>query len=519
MKYKPLVLIILDGWGINPRRDGNAILLANIPIWNKISATYPMTSLQASGLDVGLPAGVMGNSEVGHTNIGAGRVVWQEITRIDRSIEDGSFFRIKSFVDAISNIKNTGGKLHLMGLVSDGSVHSVDRHYFAIIDLAKHYNVPSDKLVFHCFTDGRDTPPNSGIGYVKALIEKMGKMGIGKIGTISGRYWAMDRDKRWNRVKKTYDAMVLGIGIRSSLDPIQAIEEAYNLGETDEFIKPVVIIDTKSNPVGTIKDGDSVIFFNFRADRGRELTMAFTKNDFSEFERKVVPKVFFTTMTKYHDNFTLPVAFEPVTLTGTFGEIISQKGLKQLRIAETEKYAHVTFFFNGGISDTPFRGEDRILVPSPKVPTYDTKPEMSSTEVTNSFIAAIEKDIYDGVILNFANPDMVGHTGKLSAAIKAVEAVDRCLGKVLSAIKNKNGCALVTSDHGNCEQMIDYKTGEPHTYHTTNPVPFILVEDNLKSIKLRKNGALKDISPTMLELLDIEKPSQMEGESLFIGYN
>jgi 2,3-bisphosphoglycerate-independent phosphoglycerate mutase len=456
----------------------------------------------------------MGNSEVGHLNIGAGRVVWQENTRIDRAIEDGSFFEIPAFKGAVENIKRTGGALHLMGLVSEGGVHSSETHYFALIDFAKREGVSKEKLFIHAFLDGRDTPPTSGINFVKSLQRKLDETGIGRIATIAGRYWGMDRDKRWERLEKSYDSIILGVGEKAK-DPIQAIETAYKNKETDEFIKPIVIVGKDDESISKVKDGDSFIFFNFRADRTREMTRAIMEENFSEFTRKAKRAVYFATMTKYHQEFRYPVAFEPVILKNLLGEILSKEGFKQLRIAESEKYAHVTFFFNGG-SDTKFKGEERILVPSPKIPTYDLKPEMSAYEVTEKVIPAIETKKFDVIILNYANPDMVGHTGILPAAVKAVEAVDDCLGRVLSAISNVGGIAFVTSDHGNCEQMIDYETGSPHTYHTTNPVPFIAVGDRFIGTKLRDYGSLKDIAPTMLSILGVNIPSDMEGEDLFL---
>lgn len=504
---KPLILIILDGWGINPKKEANAIASANAPTWNSIYKVYPTTELEASGYAVGLPRGVMGNSEVGHMNIGAGRVVWQDITRIDRAIEDGSFFTIKPFLQTIESIKKSGGVLHLFGLVSDGCVHSAERHYLALIDFVKRNNVPKDRFLFHAFLDGRDTSPTSGVGYIKTLNQKLA--GVGRIATIMGRYYAMDRDKRWERTELAFDAIALGKGVREAQNPIEAVEEAYKLGETDEFIKPIVIRDSK------VKDGDSIIFFDFRADRTRQLTRAFTEENFDGFKRKATPKVYFATMTSYHEKFTLPIAFAPVALKNILGEVVSRQGLSQLRIAETEKYAHVTFFFNGG-SDTPFKGEERILVPSPKVATYDLKPEMSAYEVTDNVLKAINSNKFNLIVLNYANPDMVGHTGIMSAAVKAVEVIDECLGKVLSAVKKSNGIAMITADHGNCEQMIDYNTREPLTAHTTNLVPFVLVSDEHKETRLRDNSLHRDIAPTILGLLNVPQPPEMEGVNLLV---
>jgi 2,3-bisphosphoglycerate-independent phosphoglycerate mutase len=498
----------MDGWGVNPKTEGNAIKLAklkNIPLLEK---TYPYTELSASGFDVGLPRGLMGNSEVGHLNLGAGRIVWQEITRIDKAIEDGTFFTNPELVAAMTYAKNNNSSLHLMGLVSDGGVHSSDRHYFALLEMAKKMGLPKDKVFFHAAMDGRDTPPTSGIGYIEKIVAKMKEIGIGKIATISGRYYLMDRDKRWERVQIAYDALTSGEGVLED-DPIIAMKNAYARGETDEFIKPIILKNTSR-----IRDNDSVIFFNFRADRAREITRTLTESGFTDFKRKVFPKVFYTIMTMYDENFTLPIAFKPVHLKNIFGEILSQNNLTELRIAETEKYAHVTYFFNGG-EEAPFKGEDRMLVPSPKVPTYDLQPEMSAPEVTSKVLEAISSKKYNVIVLNFANCDMVGHTGVLEAAIKAAEIVDECVGKIVEAVKAVGGIAMITADHGNAEEMIDVEhKGGAHTYHTTNPVPFTLVADDYKGRKLRSGGKLCDVAPTILELLNIPKPKEMDGESL-----
>lgn len=510
MRDKPLILIILDGWGINPRSDANAIAAAALPTWDMLRATYPMTTLDASGLAVGLRPGLMGNSEVGHMNMGAGRVIWQEITRIDRAIDDGSFFRKPAFTGIVEHLRRTGGALHVLGLVSEGGVHSSEKHYFALADFARNQGIAAGRLFYHALLDGRDTPLNSGHGFVKALMAKLGNTGT--VATVMGRYWAMDRDQRWDRVEKAWRAIVMGEGKRAR-HPLQAITEAYRAGETDEFISPIVMTDSRGEPVGGIRDGDAVIFFNFRADRAREISRALTEEPFTPFTRPVFPKILLATMTSYHEKFTHPVAFEPISLNNLFGSIVSERGLAQLRIAETEKYAHVTFFFSGG-SDTPVKGEERILVPSPKVPTYDLQPEMSAGEVTERVLQSIRERRHDVTILNYANPDMVGHTGKIDAAIKAVEAVDGCLGRVISAINDAGGTALVTADHGNVEQMIDYATGAPHTYHTTFPVPFIVAGNDLRGATLRGSGSHKDIAPTMLRLLGIPQPREMEGESL-----
>ena len=506
MNRKPVMLMILDGFGINPNEKGNAVAIANTPNIDKLKKTWPTTIIHTSGLDVGLPEGQMGNSEVGHTNIGAGRIVYQDLTRITKSIQDGDFFSIKEFSDAIDNCKKNNSNLHIMGLLSDGGVHSHIRHLVALLEFAKRKDF--ENVYVHCFMDGRDTPPTSGEGYIAKLEEKMKEKGVGKIATIEGRFYAMDRDKRWNRVKEAYDAMVNGVG-EEATSALGAIEASYQKEVFDEFVKPTVICNGDS-PVATIKDNDSVIFFNFRPDRAREITRTLVDKDFNEFETKKM-NLFFVCFTQYDETMpNVKIAFKPETLVNTFGEYISKKGLKQLRIAETEKYAHVTFFFNGG-EEKEYEGEDRILVPSPKVETYDLKPEMSALEVTDKVVEAINSGKYDSIILNYANPDMVGHTGSLEAAIKAVETIDGCVERVVEAIEKQNGVLIITADHGNAEQMIDYKTGEPQTAHTTNPVPLILV--GLEGVKL-KEGKLADLAPTMLDIMGLEKPQEMTGESL-----
>lgn len=506
MNRKPVMLMILDGFGINPNEKGNAIAVANTPNIDKLKKTWPTTIIHTSGLDVGLPEGQMGNSEVGHTNIGAGRIVYQDLTRITKSIADGDFFSIKEFSEAIENCKKNNSKLHIMGLLSDGGVHSHMRHLFAILELAKRKDF--EDVYVHCFMDGRDTPPTSGESYIAKLEEKMKEKGVGKIATIEGRFYAMDRDKRWNRIQEAYDAMVNGIGEEAS-SALGAIEASYQKEVFDEFVKPTVICNGDT-PVAKIEDNDSVIFFNFRPDRAREITRTLVDKDFNEFETKKM-NLFFVCFTQYDETMpNVKIAFKPESLVNTFGEYISKNGLRQLRIAETEKYAHVTFFFNGG-EEKEYDGEDRILVPSPKVETYDLKPEMSALEVTDKVVEAINSGKYDSIILNYANPDMVGHTGSLEAAVKAVETIDGCVGRVVEAIEKQNGVLIITADHGNAEQMIDYKTGEPQTAHTTNPVPLILV--GLEGVKL-KEGKLADLAPTMLDIMELEKPQEMTGESL-----
>ena len=505
MDKKTTMLMILDGFGINEKEEGNAVKMANIPNIKRILKQYPNTILHTSGLDVGLPEGQMGNSEVGHTNIGAGRIVYQELTRITKSIEDGDFFSIPELVTAIENCKKNHSKLHIMGLLSDGGVHSHQRHLFALLELAKRKDF--EDVYVHCFLDGRDTPPASAEGYIAELENKMAEKGVGKIATIMGRFYAMDRDKRWNRIEKAYDAMVKAEG-EKAISAAVAIENSYQKEVFDEFVVPTVICNN-DKPVAKIEENDSVIFFNFRPDRAREITRAIVDENFDGFEREYF-KTNFVTFTNYDETITnVSVAFKKDEIKNTFGEIISNRGLTQLRIAETEKYAHVTFFFNGG-QEKQYPGEDRILIPSPKVETYDMKPEMSAFEVTENVLNAIHSRKYDSIILNFANPDMVGHTGNIEAVIKALEALDVCVDKIVKAIEEEHGVLLITADHGNCEQMIDYKTGEPHTAHTTNPVPLVLVG---KDVKL-KEGRLADLAPTMLDIMGIEKPEEMTGESL-----
>ncbi len=500
------MLMILDGFGIRESKVGNAVKLANTPNIDKLMKICPTSIIHTSGLQVGLPEGQMGNSEVGHTNIGAGRIVYQELTRITKSIEDGDFFSIPEFVSAIENCKKHGSKLHILGLLSDGGVHSHIRHLYGLLELAKRKDF--EDVYVHCFMDGRDTPPASGESYIVKLEEKMREKGVGKIATISGRFYSMDRDKRWQRVQKAYDALVNGEGNKAT-SAVSAIESSYQKEVFDEFVEPTVIY-SGDKPVAKIEKNDSVIFFNFRPDRARELTRTLVDPEFNEFETKNLD-LYYVTFTQY--DATLPnvnIAFKPEKLVNTFGEYISKNGLTQLRIAETEKYAHVTFFFNGG-EEKQYPGEDRILVPSPKVETYDMQPEMSAEEVTVKVVEAIKSGKYNSIILNYANPDMVGHTGSLEAAIKAIEKIDGCVQRVVDAVKEQKGVLLITADHGNAEQMIDEATGEPHTAHTTNPVPLILVgKDNVRL----KEGRLADLAPTMLEIMGLEKPQEMTGESL-----
>ena len=507
MKKNLTMLAILDGWGINEKEEGNAIKLAKTPNLDSIISQYPTTKIKTSGLDVGLPDGQMGNSEVGHTNIGAGRIVYQELTRITKSIQDGDFFEKKEFLDAINYCKKHNSNLHLYGLLSNGGVHSHNTHLYALLELCKKQEF--DKVFVHCFLDGRDTPPASGENFIAELEDKIKEIGVGKIASIMGRYYAMDRDKRWDRVELAYNALAKGEGL-TAVSAIDAIESAYQREEFDEFVKPTVITENEE-PIATVKQNDSIIFFNFRPDRAREITRVFVDKAFDGFERKF-QYVNYVCMTQYDE--TMPgveVAFKPTEITNTFGEYISKNGYSQLRIAETEKYAHVTFFFNGG-NEVKYEGEDRILVDSPKVATYDLQPEMSAYEVTDKVVDVIKKNETDVIILNFANCDMVGHTGVLEAAEKAVETVDECIGKIVTEVLKVDGTIIITADHGNAEQMIDYTTGDPHTAHTTTPVPLVIAgcKDNIKL----KEGRLADIAPTMLDLMGLERPAEMTGESL-----
>ena len=501
---KPLALIILDGFGYNPSDYGNAIRAAKTPNLDKLFATCPHTLIGASGMDVGLPDGQMGNSEVGHTNIGAGRVVYQELTRITKSISDGDFFQNEALCGAVENCKKNGTALHLMGLLSDGGVHSHNKHLYGLLELAKRAGL--EKVYVHCFMDGRDVPPTSGKEYIEELLAKTKEIGVGKIASIMGRYYAMDRDNRWERVEKAYAAMVYGEGETAEC-PVCAMEKSYAADVTDEFVVPVVC-----DKEGQIHANDSVIFFNFRPDRAREITRTLVDPDFNGFVRKngFFP-LYFVCMTQYDAKMpNVQVAFKPQSLANTFGQYISDKGLTQLRIAETEKYAHVTFFFNGGV-EAPCQNEDRTLIASPKVATYDLKPEMSAYEVTDELLARLDSGKYDVIILNFANCDMVGHTGVFEAAVAAVEAVDTCLGKVVDKILSMGGRALITADHGNADQMYE-PDGSPFTAHTTNPVPLLLVGD--KDHTLKEGGRLADLAPTMLEMLGLPKPVEMDGKSL-----
>ncbi|MDB8805323.1 2,3-bisphosphoglycerate-independent phosphoglycerate mutase [Romboutsia sp. 1001216sp1] len=506
---KPIALIIMDGFGESKIVDGNAVLNANTPNLDNLIKEYPHTLISASGLDVGLPNGQMGNSEVGHTNIGAGRIVYQDLTRVSKAIEDGDLFKNEVLLETMKNAKTSA--LHLMGLVSDGGVHSHIDHLKGILKMAKENGV--ENVYVHAFTDGRDTDPKSALKYIQDIEDYMKELGVGKFASVSGRYYAMDRDKRWDRIKLAYDAMVNGKGLTAS-SATEAVENSYAEDKNDEFVLPTVIVEN-GHPVGLIKEGDSIVFGNFRPDRAREITRAIVDTDFTGFERPNM-KTYFTCLTTYDITIkNVHVAFKPQSLENTLGEYLAKNGKKQLRTAETEKYAHVTFFFNGGVEE-PNEGEDRELVPSPKVATYDLQPEMSAYEVTDKLLAKIDEDKYDFIVVNFANPDMVGHTGVIKAAIKAVETVDECVGKVVEKILSKGGEAIITADHGNVELMQDPETKSTITAHSTNPVPFILVGEKDKSLSLREGGRLCDIAPTILEMMNLDKPEQMTGESLII---
>lgn len=508
---KPLLLMILDGWGYDPELRGNAILAAKTPVLDSLLETYPSTFLEASGESVGLPAGQMGNSEVGHLNIGAGRIVYQDLTRINKSIESGEIFNNPVLLDAIENVKKNGSNLHLMGLFSYGGVHSHMIHLKGLIKVAENQGL--SKVYIHAFLDGRDVPPRQALCDMEEFQRMYSKRGNAVIATVSGRYYAMDRDKRWDRVKLAYDALVLGEGLISK-DPVSAIKDAYDRGENDEFVKPTVILDESGQPLVTIKDNDSVIFFNFRPDRARQLTYCFVDKCFEGFERNLHPNVHYVCMSEYDEKLDIPLVFPTELIDSTLGQVLSNHGLKQLRIAETEKYAHVTFFLNGGVEQQN-AGEDRLLVPSPKVATYDLKPQMSAYEVTGKLVEQIKSGSYDVIIVNYANMDMVGHTGLFDAAVEAVQTVDTCVGKVVDATMGVGGSVIITADHGNAEKMLDIVSGAPHTAHTSNPVRCIYVSEE-NGVKLQK-GKLSDIAPTMLEILNIPKPIEMTGKSLLIN--
>ncbi|MCK9420434.1 MAG: 2,3-bisphosphoglycerate-independent phosphoglycerate mutase [Nitrospirae bacterium] len=515
MSSKRVVLLVLDGWGINTSKKGNAIASAKTPVYTGIMREYPHVLLQASGEAVGLPEGQMGNSEVGHLNLGAGRTVYQDSTRISKAISDGEFFHNPVLLSTMETVKQSGAKLHLMGLLSDGGVHSRMDHIIAMFDMVKAQGITN--VFFHAFLDGRDTPPSSAIQYITQLEEHFARIGIGKIASVSGRFYAMDRDKRWERIQKAYEVLVMGEGIRkySALD---AVQQSYDHHKTDEFVLPTVLLNGNTNrSIATIQNNDAVIFCNFRSDRAREITRALTDPEFAAFKRDQVPKLSsFVCLTTYDETFELPVAFGPVRLVNILGEVLSTHGIRQLRIAETEKYAHVTFFFNGG-EERPFALEERVLVASSRdVPTYDKKPEMSAREITDKLVEHIASRQYGFILANYANPDMVGHTGVIEATVKAVEVIDECLGRVLTAAREEGMVVFITADHGNAEIMLDASTGQPHTAHTTDPVPFIIVQ---KNVRVRESGILADVAPTVLDLMGISIPTEMTGKSLILEAN
>ncbi|MCM1101682.1 MAG: 2,3-bisphosphoglycerate-independent phosphoglycerate mutase [Clostridium sp.] len=518
MNKKPVVLMILDGYGLNEKTEGNAVAQAKTPVMDELMKSGVFVRGNASGMAVGLPDGQMGNSEVGHLNMGAGRIVYQELTRITKEIQDGTFFENPALLKAVENCKKNDGALHCMGLLSDGGVHSHNTHLYGLLEMAKRNGL--EKVYVHCFLDGRDTPPASGKEFAEALCAEMDRIGVGKIASVTGRYYAMDRDNNYDRVKTAYDALTKGEGLTAASGP-EGIQSSYDREETDEFVKPTVVLEN-GRPVATVQDGDSVVFFNFRPDRAREITRAFCEDDFKGFERGKRKDIVYVCFSDYDP--TIPnkeVAFHKVAVTNTFGEWLAANHMRQARIAETEKYAHVTFFFNGGVEE-PNEGEDRILVNSPKyVPTYDRKPRMSAYTVCDRLSEAITaKDengdpYYDVIICNFANPDMVGHTGVLEAAVKAVEVIDECVGEIVNLVKEVDGALFICADHGNAEQLVDYETGEPFTAHTTNQVPFILVNYD-SAYTLREGGCLADIVPTLIEIMGCKQPVEMTGKSLLV---
>ena len=511
MSKKPVVLMILDGYGLNDNCDHNAVCEGRTPVMDQLMSQCPFVKGNASGLAVGLPDGQMGNSEVGHLNMGAGRIVYQELTRITKSIQDGDFFDVPEFSQAVENCRKNDSALHLWGLVSDGGVHSHNTHIYGLLELARRNGL--DKVYVHCFLDGRDTPPASGKGYVEELEAKMKELEVGKVASVMGRYYAMDRDNRWDRVERAYNALTRGEG-GTAVSAAAGIQASYDAEVNDEFVEPFVVVED-GKPVATVKDNDSVIFFNFRPDRAREITRAFCDDDFKGFARDRRLNLTYVCFTDYDDTIANKlVAFKKEAIVNTFGQFLADHDMTQARIAETEKYAHVTFFFNGGVEE-PNKGEDRILVPSPKVATYDLQPEMSAPAVCDKLVEAIKSGKYDVVIINFANPDMVGHTGIEDAAIKAIETVDVCVGRAVDAVKEMDGVLFICADHGNAEQLVDYETGTPFTAHTTNPVPFILVNAD-PSYKLREGGCLADIAPTLIELMGMEQPKEMTGKSLLV---
>ncbi|HVF50919.1 MAG TPA: 2,3-bisphosphoglycerate-independent phosphoglycerate mutase [Pyrinomonadaceae bacterium] len=509
-KKGPLALVILDGFGYSAEREGNAVALAAMPFYDELRDKYPHTLIEASGTCVGLPAAVMGNSEVGHLNMGSGRVIRTDVERINYSVRTGEFFTNDALVAAMDGAKARGRVLHLMGLLSDGLVHSSQEHLYELLRMAKERGL--QRVYLHCFLDGRDTPPMSAYGYVEALQLKCMEIGAGRIASVVGRYYAMDRDKRWERTQRAYDLLVNATGERV-VDPVAAIKLSYERAVSDEFVEPLVVTDERNEPTATIQEGDSVIFYNFRSDRARQITNALAVPGFGGFPTPHRPKIEYVCFTQYDKTFPLAIAFPQLQHTNILADVFSSLGVRNYRLAETEKYAHVTYFFNGG-TEKEFPYERRLLVPSPKVATYDLLPEMSAFKVTDKVLRAIDENETDVFIVNFANPDMVGHTGNLPKTIEAVQYVDTCLGWITKALRRARGRCLITADHGNCEQMIDYTTGQPHTAHTTNPVPFHLIDEASLGLKLREGGALEDLAPTILALLDIPKPPDMTGRDL-----
>ena len=508
----PLALIIIDGWGYSANREGNAIAMAETPYYDELCENYPQTLLEASGTRVGLPAGVMGNSEVGHLSIGAGRVIRMDVSRVDHDIATGEFARNEVLLAAIGEVKKTGRALHLMGLLSDGQVHSSQEHLYALLRLARSSGL--DRVFIHCFLDGRDTPPSSAVYYLEQLQKNIAEIGCGRIASLVGRYYAMDRDKRWERTERAYDLLVKGQGV-AAMDPIAAVKVSYEQGVTDEFVEPIVITNGNSEPVGVMEDGDGVIFFNFRPDRARQLSRALAVPGFQEFDVSNGPHIRLVCFTVYDRSFPLAVAFPPRDHKNVLAEVWEKICVRNYRLAETEKYAHVTYFFNGGV-EKEHACERRLLVPSPRIATYDLQPEMSAFSVTDKVLRGIDERETDVFIINFANPDMVGHTGKLAKTIEACQYVDTCLGWITKGIRHARGVTLITADHGNAEQMLDPKTGGPHTAHTVNPVPFHLIDEESRGLKLREGGALEDVAPTMLGLLGNEQPEDMTGRDLRI---
>ncbi|HEX6728638.1 MAG TPA: 2,3-bisphosphoglycerate-independent phosphoglycerate mutase [Pyrinomonadaceae bacterium] len=509
-KRGPLALIIIDGWGYSEAREGNAIALASTPFYDELTSQYPHTLLEAHGSRVGLPAGIMGNSEVGHLNIGSGRVIRMDVSLVDHEIETGNFFNNRVLMDAVEEAKRNESALHLMGLVSDGQVHSSLNHLYALLQMANNHDL--ERVYLHCFLDGRDTPPTSAADYVATLQRKVQKIGCGEIASVIGRYYAMDRDKRWERTKRAYDLLVHSVGERAK-DPVAAIRQSYQRGITDEFVEPIVVVREDGQPIASIQGNDVVVFFNFRPDRARQLTRALAVPGFSEFPVSDRPRIHFVCFTLYDSTFQLPIAFPPRHRRNVLAEVWGQLCVPNYRLAETEKYAHVTYFFNGGV-EKEFPCEQRLLVPSPKIATYDLEPAMSAFKVTDKVLRAIDEGETTVFVINFANPDMVGHTGKLDKTIEACQYVDTCLGWITKGIRQARGTTIITADHGNAEQMIDLLTGSPHTAHTTNPVPFHLIDENSKGMQLRRGGALEDVAPTMLGILGLAKPDEMTGRDL-----